>query len=72
VRYGHQMDVVGHQAVADERKVIDLSVARQQFEVNTTILVCGQDALPRIPTLRDVVRYVNGYDARPTSHGSQK
>jgi hypothetical protein len=63
------VDMVGHQAIANQRHPMEFNVLEQQIEINHAISIDVQDKSPRIPTLRDMVRYINGNDASQTCHG---
>ena len=52
---GNEMDVVGHQAIADQRHPVSLDAPMKQIEVNTFLGIPFQDEAPRIAALRDVM-----------------
>jgi hypothetical protein len=53
------MHVVGHQTVAQQQKLVQLNVPPQEVQIHHSFGVGGQNELPRIATLGDVVRDVN-------------
>ncbi len=53
------MQVVRHQAITDHRQTLDLYRWAQQIQVNHPLHVGGQNELPPIPTLRQVVRHIH-------------
>jgi hypothetical protein len=53
------MDVIGHQAVAEQRESIELYVLAQEVEINSALGIARQNELPRIATLRYVMRNIN-------------
>jgi hypothetical protein len=52
------MDVIGHQAVADQLHPVPLDALLQQIKVDTALRVVFQNEAPRIPALRYVMRNV--------------
>jgi hypothetical protein len=57
-RHGNKMDVIGHQAVADQLHPVPLDALLQQIKVDTALRVVFQNEAPRIPALRYVMRNV--------------
>jgi hypothetical protein len=49
------MDVVGHQAIADQGHTVSLDAPMKQIEVNTFLGIPFQDEAPLIAALRDVM-----------------
>jgi hypothetical protein len=68
LRNHHQMYMVGHQAVADQGHLMMVDAFPQQAQINFSIGVAVQDKLPRIPTLRQMMRNSNGYHPRESCH----
>ena len=58
-RDDHQMYVVGHQAVAQQQKIVELNVGPQEVQIHDTFGIGSENELPRIATLGDMVRDVN-------------
>jgi ATP-dependent protease Clp ATPase subunit len=54
-RHGDQMNVIGHQAIADQIGSVSLHALMEQIEVNVPFGIPFQDKAPCIATLRDVV-----------------
>jgi hypothetical protein len=44
------MDVIGHQAVAEQRKRIELYILAQEVKINSALGIARQNELPRIAT----------------------
>jgi hypothetical protein len=55
VRHGHEMDVVGHQAIAQEARAGTRRVVAEKIEVKAAIIRRVEDRLAIIATLGDVV-----------------
>ena len=66
---GDQVGVVGHQAVTQEGKLVQLGILAEQLQIGEAVGVVGQDDLPSVAALRNMVRNVNDNDARESSHG---
>jgi hypothetical protein len=49
------VNVVGHQAVSDERYSLDVHILLQQLKVNRSIGIAVQDEAPPVAALRDMV-----------------
>jgi hypothetical protein len=64
----NQMDVVGHEAEADQRYPIALASVVQQVEVYQTLGLRLQDVPPGIPALCYVMRNAFGYHPSESSH----
>ena len=64
------VNMVGHQAIANQRHTVEFNVLSQQIEMNHAISVEVQDKSPRIPTLRHMVRNINRHDPSQARHGS--
>src|SRR5712671_2693886 len=58
---GHrdQMHVIRHQAVTQQSKTVQVGVLPQQLEVGNAIAVAGQNYLPGVPTLRNMMGNIN-------------
>ena len=55
-RYGDQMDVVGHQAVAQNGQAVLLGFCAQSFDVEPPVFVEQEDVLAVVAPLGDVMR----------------
>jgi hypothetical protein len=62
------MNVIGHEAVADERKPVQSTILPPQVEVDEAFSIRRQNELPRVATLRHMVRGVQSDDACESSH----
>jgi len=65
------MHVVGHQAVAQHGKTVELSILPQQLQVSDAIRVVRQNHLPGIAALRNMMGNVCDNHARQSSHGQK-
>jgi hypothetical protein len=65
------MDMIGHEAVTNQRHSVKLNVFPQQGEVGRTIRIAIQDEAPAVPTLRQVVWHINGNNPSESSHGRE-
>ncbi len=68
VRDGNQVDVVRHEAVAEEGEVMEPAVMPKQFQINEAAGVGLQDEAARIATLSDVMRRADCDNAGQASH----
>jgi hypothetical protein len=66
-----QMHMIRHETVAQQREAVKLRVLPQQLKVGDTVGVVGQNYLPGVPPLRNMMGNVNHDDAREAGH-SQK
>ena len=62
------MNMVGHQTVADQRDSMLFDAFVKQAQIHFSIRVAVQDELPRISTLRHVMRNFDGYHPRESCH----
>ena len=58
------MNTIGHEAIANQRHTVGFSILSQQIEIDHTIGVGVEDKSSPIPTLCDMVRYINGNNPR--------
>jgi hypothetical protein len=56
--HSNEVDVIRHQAVADQFHAMSLNALLEQFKVAPTFRVSFQNETPCIPALRDVVSNV--------------
>jgi hypothetical protein len=66
----NQMNVIGHQTVADQQHLVQPKVLLQQLQINPAVRIAIKKETAAIAALGDVVRYSNGYDSGQSSHGS--
>jgi hypothetical protein len=64
----HQMNVIGHQTVADHRDIMRFEVFPKQAQIHFSICGAVQDELPRISALRHMMRNFRGYDPGESCH----
>ena len=57
-RHSNKMNVIGHQAVADQLHPVPLDALLQQIKVDAAFRVVFQNEAPRIPALRNVMSNV--------------
>jgi hypothetical protein len=50
------MNVIGHEAVADERKPVQSAIVPQQVEIDKAFSIRRENELPRVATLGRMVR----------------
>ncbi len=67
---GHQMDMIGHQAVADQRHAVQLNVLSQQIQIHPAVCVAVEKESAAIATLGYVVRHSNGDHSGQACHDS--
>ena len=68
LRHDDQVDVVGHEAIADQRESLDLAVGPEEVEVDQAVGIGFEDELAGIAALRDMMGRVGGENTGKTSH----
>jgi hypothetical protein len=63
--------MVRHQAVTEQAEAMLRSLFPQQAKVHCALGIRVENELPRVAPLGNVVRNVNGNDARQTGHAAQ-
>jgi hypothetical protein len=63
-----EMDMVGHQTVANERQAVQLNALAQKIKVNPAICITIKDEPSRVPSLGHVMRHPDGHDSRQSRH----
>ena len=69
---GDQVDVVGHEAIAEQGKTVQPAVLAQEVQIDEAVCVGFQDVLAAIASLSDMVRGVESDDAGETGHENRK
>jgi hypothetical protein len=64
----NQINVIGHEAVADERKPVQSTIVPQQVEVDEAFGIRRENELPRVATLCHMVLGAQRNDACESSH----
>ena len=66
----------GHPPITQHREAVEFAVPPQQFQVDDPVAVAAEDHLPRVPTLRNMMRDVacdytrqSGHEGRVTDAG---
>ena len=67
-RNRNQMYVVRHEAVTQQRKMVEFGILPQQFDVSGAVGVVVENYLSGIAPLRNMVRNVNDHHARKSGH----
>ena len=67
-RNHHQMNMVRHHTVADQRGMMLFNVFPQQFQIQFPVWIAVQDKLPRISTLGHVMRNIDGNHPGESCH----
>ena len=65
---GKQVNVIGHQAIANQGDFIEGQVFTQQLEVDRTISIAIQHEASPISTLRQMVWNICGHNSSESSH----
>ena len=63
-----QVHVIGHEAVADQGKLMQSSIGSEQIEIDEPFSVGSQDELPSVSALGNVMRYVDSNGSSQTCH----
>ncbi len=67
---GYQMDLIGHQAIADQRNAVQLNVLSQQVQIHPAVCVAVEKESAAIATLGYVVRHSNSDHSGQACHDS--
>jgi len=67
-RNGHDVNVVLHQAPAEDGEAVLIALAAQEVEVEMPIGVSSEYGLAVVAALGDVMRYVDRRDPRSAGH----
>jgi hypothetical protein len=62
-RDNDQVNVIQHETIASQGKLMQLGILAQQVQVNHPLGIGGEVELPRVPTLRYVVRNIHDHHA---------
>ena len=62
------MHVIRHEAVTQQRKTVKLGVFPDQIEVGNAVAVVGQNYLPGVTPLRNMMGNINHNDASEAGH----
>ncbi|MCX6634000.1 MAG: hypothetical protein NT090_02740, partial [Acidobacteria bacterium] len=62
------MNVVGHQAVAEQRQLVEAGVLPQQAEINEAVALGLENLAAGVTPLRDVIGHAHGGDPSQSSH----
>ena len=65
------MHMVGHQAVAQQRQLVELYVFPEEIQIHQTLVIGREQKLPGIAALRHMVRDIYDYDTGKTCHHKQ-
>ena len=65
---GHDVNVVRHQAPAEDGEAVLIALAAQEVEVEMPIGVGSEYGLAVVAALGDVMRYVDRHDPRSAGH----
>ena len=68
LRYSDQVHMIRHQAVPQQGETVKLGIVLQQLKVSDAIGIAGEDNLPRVSPLRNMMSNVGDYDTRQSSH----
>jgi hypothetical protein len=65
---GNQMHMIGHETVTQQRETMELGVLVEQFEISGAVGVAGQNDLPGVAPLRNMMRDVDDNNTRQAGH----
>ena len=68
---GHQMDMVGHQAISPQLDAAPPAPLAHQIEVGAVVVVGEEGLLAPVSPLSDVVWVAGSHDSCNACHGSQ-
>src|SRR5258708_8001889 len=66
-----QVNVIGHEAVADQGKLMQSGIISEQVKIDEPFSFRGENELPGISTLGNVVRDIHGNHTSQTGHASK-
>jgi len=66
-----QVHVIRHQAVTQQREAVQYAIVPEELEVSAAVRVIGQNYLPGIPPLRNMMGNVSNDDAGQSSHAQK-
>ncbi len=64
------MNMIGHQAVADQQHLMQCKVLSQQIQIHPAVNIALQKKTAAIAPLGHMVRYSNGYHSGQACHNS--
>ena len=67
-RNGNQVDMIGHDAIANQRHLVEGKVFPQQIDVDRTISIAIQHEAAPISTLRQMVWNICGHNPSQSPH----
>ncbi len=67
-RYRDDVDVIGHQAIALDRKAEPIGLRLEQFEIEPAVVVGEKDVLTVVAALCDVVRQTGKHNPGESRH----
>src|ERR1700677_1383946 len=67
-RDGNQMDMIGHEAIANQRNLVEGKLFPQQLEVDRTVSIAIQHEASPISTLRKMGWNIFGHNPSQSSH----
>src|SRR5947209_12972179 len=70
VRYGDEMHMIGHQAVAQHTKSMHFRILSEQRKIGDTVAVAGNNKLPGVATLRNMMRNIDDDNPSEPAHVS--
>jgi hypothetical protein len=70
LRYGHQMDVIAHQAPGPDQESLLIGSFAEEIEVDGTVGIAVEDGHPAIASLHHMVRHAGDYYTRDSGHSS--
>jgi DNA-binding transcriptional LysR family regulator len=66
------MDVIGHEAIGEDRHGVRVVLGLQPFKINAAVLVGEEDGLPAIAALRDMMREAGKDGAGESGHRAEE
>ncbi len=70
-RNHNQVNMIGHEAIADQRKPMQSSIVSEQVKIDEPFSIRSENELPGIPTLGNVVRNTDGNHSSQTGQASK-
>ena len=71
VRYGDEVYVIRHKAVAQQRNTVKLRILAEQLQIGNAVALVGENYLASISALRNMMRNVDDHHAGKTSHDTE-
>ena len=70
VRYGDEMNMIGHQAVAQHAEFMHFGILSEQRQIGDPVDIAGKNKLPSVAPLRNMMRNIDDDNPSEPAHVS--